>query len=59
MIFDLMKKWPIKRHGSFMIGDRSTDIEAAQAANIPGFLFESDNLLKFIENVISRQALSN
>ena len=59
MIFDLMKKWPIKRHGSFMIGDRSTDIEAAQAANIPGFLFESDNLLKFIQNVISRQALSN
>ena len=59
MIFDLMKKWPIKRHGSFMIGDRSTDIEAAQAANIPGFLFESDNLFKFIQNVISRQALSN
>jgi len=59
MIFDLMKKWPIKRNGSFMIGDRSTDIEAAQAANIPGFLFESDNLLKFIQNVISRQALSN
>ena len=54
MIFDLMKHWPIKRQGSFMIGDRSTDIEAAQAATIPGFLFKDENLLKFLKNVVSQ-----
>jgi histidinol phosphatase-like enzyme len=39
-----------------MIGDRSTDIEAAQAANIPGFLFQEKNLLSFLKKVISQTA---
>ena len=59
MIFDLIKNWPVKKQGSFMIGDRSTDIEAAQTANIPGFLFRGGNLLKFIQKVISQKVLKN
>ena len=59
MIFDLIKNWPIKKRGSFMIGDRSTDIEAAQAANIPGFLFQEKNLLKFLKKVISQTVSKN
>ena len=42
-----------------MIGDRSTDIEAAQAANIPGFLFRGENLMKFIQKVTSQNVLKN
>ena len=39
MIHDLMEHWPVRHQGSFVIGDRPTDIEAAQAAGLPGFLF--------------------
>ncbi len=39
MIHDLMEHWPVRSHGSFVIGDRPTDIEAAEAAGLPGFLF--------------------
>jgi len=47
MLLDLMEKWPIKRNGSFMIGDKNWDIEAAQAAGIPGFLYSGGNLEAF------------
>ena len=33
MILDLMQHWPVRHEGSFVIGDRATDIEAATAAN--------------------------
>jgi D-glycero-D-manno-heptose 1,7-bisphosphate phosphatase len=32
MIHDLMAHWPVRHQGSFVIGDRPTDIEAAEAA---------------------------
>ena len=41
MIHDLMEHWPVRHAGSFVIGDRATDIEAAQAAGLPGFLFQA------------------
>jgi D-glycero-D-manno-heptose 1,7-bisphosphate phosphatase len=53
MLFDLMKHWPIEKTGSFMVGDRSTDIEAAEAADIPGFLFLGDNLLEFVTRIVT------
>ena len=48
-----MKHWPIEKTGSFMVGDRSTDIEAAEAADIPGFLFLGDNLLEFVTRIVT------
>ena len=30
MILDLMQHWPVRHEGSFVIGDRPTDIEAAR-----------------------------
>ena len=48
MILDLMARWPVIRDGSFLIGDSATDIEAAQAAGLPGFLFEGGDLDRFV-----------
>ena len=34
MIHDLMKHWPVQHAGSFVIGDRTTDIEAAEGRRL-------------------------
>jgi D-glycero-D-manno-heptose 1,7-bisphosphate phosphatase len=52
MIYDLMKHWPVRREGSFVIGDRATDIEAAEAAGLPGFLFADGDLDAFVADVL-------
>jgi D-glycero-D-manno-heptose 1,7-bisphosphate phosphatase len=44
MILDLFAHWPIEREGSFLIGDKISDIQAAEAAGVRGFLFEGGDL---------------
>ena len=46
------EKWKFDRSKSFMIGDQNTDIECANRFGIPGFLYESGNLLEFIKKTI-------
>jgi D-glycero-D-manno-heptose 1,7-bisphosphate phosphatase len=54
MIHDLIKHWPVRHDGSFVIGDRATDIEAAQATGLPGFLFAGGDLDAFVAGVMAQ-----
>ena len=49
MILQAMADFPVKREASFLIGDKQTDIDAAHAAGIGGFLFKGGNLASFAE----------
>lgn len=51
MILDLLDQWNVDADASFLIGDSATDIEAANAAGIPGYLFNGGNLLGFLRAV--------
>lgn len=45
LLLQAMREWPVEREGSFMIGDKAIDMEAAAAAGVAGFRFHpGDNL---------------
>jgi D-glycero-D-manno-heptose 1,7-bisphosphate phosphatase len=55
MIHDLMQHWPVRHEGSFVIGDRASDIEAAKAADLPGYLFAGGDLDAFVAEILSKR----
>ena len=54
MILDLMKSWPVDKCGSFLIGDKQSDVDAASAAGIPGFLFSGGRLDDFMREILCK-----
>lgn len=49
MILQALEDRPIRREGSFLVGDRPTDLEAAAAAGLPGFLADGRDLLEIVQ----------
>ena len=54
MILDLAKRFPVNVDRSFLIGDKLTDIEAARAAGVRGYLFSGQNLEQFVKPMLTR-----
>ena len=48
MIHQAFTDWPIDKEASFLIGDKQSDILAAEAAGIEGYLFTGGNLYEYL-----------
>jgi D-glycero-D-manno-heptose 1,7-bisphosphate phosphatase len=52
MILRAIGEWPVDRTRSFLIGDRQSDIEAAERAGLPGHLYEGGSLADLVAKLI-------
>jgi D-glycero-D-manno-heptose 1,7-bisphosphate phosphatase len=55
MILQALADHDLDREGSFLIGDKDSDVQAALGAGIPGYRFTGTDLLAFVRQVLDRQ----
>jgi histidinol-phosphate phosphatase family protein len=53
MIEDLCSTWPVDRAGSFLVGDKESDIAAAVATGLPGYLFTGGDLSSYLDALLA------
>jgi D,D-heptose 1,7-bisphosphate phosphatase len=53
MILDLLRCWPVDREASFLIGDKTSDLAAATAVGVNGYLFAGGNLEEVVNALLA------
>ena len=56
MLLDLIGMWELDPSRAVMIGDQETDMRAAEAAGVTGYLFRGGNLLSFVQPILDNHA---
>lgn len=56
MILDLMARWRVDPARSAMVGDKASDVAAAEAAGILGVLYRGEPLADIVASLLSRRA---
>ena len=56
MLLKALARFPTDTARSFLIGDKHSDLEAAQAANIRGFLFTGGSIDSFVAAILAEFA---
>ena len=54
MILDIARHWPVDLGRSLLIGDKQSDMEAAAAAGVRGFLYQTGPLDRFVASALEK-----
>jgi D-glycero-D-manno-heptose 1,7-bisphosphate phosphatase len=54
MLLDLIRAWELDPARCVMIGDQTTDLDAAAGAGISGYRFRDENLLSFVGPILDK-----
>lgn len=54
MILDLLRAWELDPHRCILVGDKESDLQAANAANIQGYLYTGGDLFEFVRPLLSQ-----